>query len=117
LVESDSSITDGFGGGPYYTSLDEATLAAFSEVEVGQDVESCKIGAGYEFEKVGIDGLVVELVYGEFYSSEENIQEKDFMLTYEINNRFSLEGVYSDYKSSSDENTFNRVWVRLDYTF
>lgn len=117
LVDDGKHITNGFGGGPYYTSLDEATLAAFSEVAVGEDAEAFRIGTGFEFKKIGVDGLVVELVFGELYNDDDSIQEKDAVLTYEMNDRWSLESVYTDYKSSSDNNTFNRMLVRLDYIF
>ena len=37
-VDAQNHITDGFGGGPYFTSLDEATIAFVSEIAPGVDV-------------------------------------------------------------------------------
>jgi imipenem/basic amino acid-specific outer membrane pore len=64
FVSGENIITDGFGGGPYYTSLDEATIGAVSEAAPGEDVGSWRVGVGLEFEPIGLDGLVVELVHG-----------------------------------------------------
>jgi len=118
----DNSITDGFGGGPYYTSLDEATLGAMSENGLGSDtatndVEAFRIGAGYEFENLGINGLVLELIYGKFYNSKRTIQEKNILLTYEMSDRWYAEATYAHYDSSSDKTTFDRALFRIDYNF
>jgi len=116
-------VTNGFGGGPYYTSLDEASISSISEVGSGytggsnNNAESFRIGAGYEFDRISIDGLVIELVYGELYSDNGRIKEKDAILTYDITDRWYLEGIYTNYKSTSNNNTFDRALVRLEYKF
>ena len=116
--------TNGFGGGPYYTSLDEATISAISEgaatsgkPATDNDAEAFRIGGGYEFENIGLDGLVVELVYGELYNDHGKIKEKDVIVTYEVSDRWYVEATYTDYKSSCDNNTFDRALVRVDYNF
>lgn len=118
----DKYITDGFGGGPYYTSLDEATLAAMSESAVGtgnssNNVEAMRVGAGYEFENIGVDGLVLEFVFGKLYNSKRTIKEKDIIMTYEISDRWYAEAIYTNYDSSMDNNTFDRTLLRIDYNF
>lgn len=117
-------VTDGFGGGPYYTSLDEATISAISEgaatsgkATTDNKAESFRIGAGYELENIGLDGLVVELVYGELYNDLGKIREKDVIITYELDERWYVEAIYTDYRSSCDNNTFDRTLVRVDYSF
>ncbi len=117
-------VTNGFGGGPYYTSLDEATISAISEgaatsgvPATKNDAQAYRIGAGYEFENAGIDGLVLELVYGKLYNDNGDIKEKDAILTYELGERWYAEAVYSKYESSCDNNTFDRVLIRIDYSF
>ena len=115
-------VTNGFGGGPYYTSLDEATISAISEGASGlsasnNNAEAFRIGGGYEFENIGLDGLVVELVYGELYNDNGKIKEKDAILTYEVGERWYLEAIFTNYWSSCDNNTFDRALVRLDYNF
>lgn len=123
LSENGKYVTNGFGGGPYYTSLDEATISSISEAGSAytsgpnNNAESFRIGAGYEFERVSINGLVLELVYGELYSDNGRITEKDAILTYDITDRWYLEGTYTNYKSTSNKNTFDRALVRLEYKF
>lgn len=116
-VKSGKSITDGFGGGPYYTSLDEGTLGTSSSLAPGETSEAFRIGSGYEFEYSYLDGMVAELVYGEFYSKSVKIIEKDAILTYEINDNNSFSATYTTYKSKSGVNTFDRMLVKYDYKF
>ncbi len=117
-------VTNGFGGGPYYTSLDEATISVISEVAAtsgkpasDNDAQAYRVGAGYEFEKLGADGLVLELVYGKLYNDNGDIKEKDAILTYEMGERWYAEAIYTNYESSCDNNTFDRALVRVDYSF
>ncbi|MEA3371369.1 MAG: OprD family outer membrane porin [Campylobacterota bacterium] len=117
-------VTNGFGGGPYYTSLDEATISAISEGAATSGVpasnnnaEAFRVGTGYEFVNAGLDGLVLELVYGELYNDNGKIREKDAILTYEIGDRWYAEAIYTNYKSSCENNTFDRALLRVDYNF
>jgi len=131
IAYSDTSkyVTNGFGGGPYYTSLDEATISAISEgLSSYQDTnsdktysnnnnESFRIGVGYEFENISVDGLVMEFVYGELYNDNGKIKENDLILSYEVNDRIGFEATYTNYESSCDNNTFDRTMLKLDYSF
>ncbi|MEN8302666.1 MAG: OprD family outer membrane porin [Campylobacterota bacterium] len=117
-------VTNGFGGGPYYTSLDEATISAISEgagtsgiPASDNNAEAFRIGGGYEFKNAGLDGLVLELVYGELYNDNGKIKEKDAIVTYELGDRWYAEAIYTNYQSSRDNNTFDRALVRVDYSF
>ena len=117
-------VTNGFGGGPYYTSLDEATISAISEGSATSsypldpnNAQAFRLGSGYEFENIGIDGFVVEFVYGELYNDNGKIKEKDAIATYEIDERWYMEAIYTDYESSCSNNTFDRALVRIDYNF
>ncbi len=124
LSDEGEYVTNGFGGGPYYTSLDEATISAISEgaATVGKpnsnnDAKAYRVGAGYEIEKSLLDGLVLELVYGKLYNDNGSIIEKDAVLTYDITDRLYFEAIYTNYKSSCNNNTFDRALVRVDYSF
>ncbi len=117
IVDDGKYITNGFGGGPYYTSLDEATLAAISEALPGDKAESYRVGVGYEFENLGVNGLVIELAYGELYNEKASLHEKDVILTYEIADTWYLNATYTNYESSSGHNSFDRALVRLDFRF
>jgi len=120
--DSGKAVTDGFGGGPYYTSLDEATIGAISEagaehIESKNNAYAYRIGGGYEFEKMGVYGLVLEGVYGKLSNDHGSITEKDAIITYEITSRWYLQAIYTDYQSSQNRNTFDRALVRVDYSF
>ncbi|EDZ63519.1 putative outer membrane porin [Sulfurimonas gotlandica GD1] len=123
LSDNGKYVTNGFGGGPYYTSLDEASISSISEAGssytggANNNAESFRIGAGYEFEAVSIEGLVLELVYGELYSDNGRIIEKDAIITYDITDKWYLEATYTNYTSTSNKNTFDRALVRLEYKF
>jgi imipenem/basic amino acid-specific outer membrane pore len=119
FVSGENVITDGFGGGPYYTSLDEATIGAVSEAAPGEDVDSWRVGVGLEFEPIGIDGLVVELMHGRMASDETvSILENDIIVTYDITQRWHFETAYAHYKDHKESNAcFERLVMRLDYSF
>jgi len=117
-------ITNGFGGGPYYTSLDEATIesisqaAAFSPKTVSKNKnESYRVGGGYEFKGAALDGMVIELVYGKLYNDNGSIKEKDLIFTYEMNDKWNFMATYTNYNSTCDNNTFDRTLVKLNYIF
>ncbi len=116
FVDTNSILSDGFGGGPYYTSLDEATLGSVSEAALGDDVMAYRLGVGYEFESVG---LTVEGVVGQLRSRHQvvNIKESDLIVTYRMNSHFSLQGSLMAYHSHDEHDNFNRGIVRMDYSF
>lgn len=117
LVDEDKYITNGFGGGPYYTSLDEATISAISEAIPGENAKSVRVGLGYEFKEDYLDGAVLELVYGKLYNGVGAIYEKDIILSYDYDEKLRFEATYTKYDSSGDKNNFDRYLLRLDYNF
>ena len=116
IVDDGEYITDGFGGGPYYTSLDEATISAISQ-SAKINAQAYRVAGGYEFTQKYLDGGVIELVYGKFYNDCGHIIEKDAIFTYDITDRLYLEAIYTKFSSSCNNNTFDRTLVRLDYSF
>ncbi|MBU1658673.1 OprD family outer membrane porin [bacterium] len=120
IVDDGNYITDGFGGGPYYTSLDEASISVISEAVPGDDLEAFRIGAGYNLKKTGVNqlkGYMVELVYGELYAEKEKIKEKNIILTYKAGKKWYVEGIYTNYNSSFNDNIFDRTLFRVNYSF
>ncbi len=117
LVNDGDYITSGFGGGPYYTSLDEATIEAVSEAS-RMNSYAYRIGSGYDFSKF-VDGLNIEIVYGQLYNEKETITEEDLVLTYKVAKKWLIESVYTNYRSQNDNNnnTFDRYLLKIDYNF
>jgi len=117
FVSESKQLSDGFGGGPYFTSLDEATLAAASSLAVGEDVKAYRLGLGYE-EILGQD-LVLELIHGHLVSEDKtvDIEENDIIITYQITQNLYFEGVGAKFHQYKSANKFERLVLRLDYSF
>jgi hypothetical protein len=120
FVEEGNAITDGFGGGPYYTSLDEATIAAMSEASAGQHIEAYRIGGGYDLKQLGsgfLNGFMLELAYGKLESETKSVIEKDVILTYEMGEHWYVEGIYTNFQAAYEDNKFDRTLLRANYSF
>ena len=126
--EDNNTITDGFGGGPYYTSLDEQTIGAVSALTPGDDLFVYRIALGVDFGKMGVTGVNLEVVHGHFLvqNSTVDAKENDLVLTYEVTKRWYFETIYSDVSLDNIEDTtanpqetfsFQRLVTRLDYKF
>jgi len=117
FVKNGQQITDGFGGGAYYTSLDEATVSSVSSLAVGEDVQGYRVGIGYE--SLFLKDLVLELIHGHLQSQLKtvNIEEDDIILTYEVNDDVYFEIVAARYEQDKGQNKFERFIMRLDYSF
>lgn len=117
FVGDAKSITDGFGGGPYYTSLDETTIATISELKKGEDVSAYKLSMGYNLKKLGLHKVIAELVYGEFTTNSTYISERNVILSYEVEDKWNFEAIYTKYLSDSQTVDFDRALVRVNYQF
>ena len=126
--ENNNTITDGFGGGPYYTSLDEQTIGAISALTPGEDLFVYRIAMGVDLSKWGVSGINLEAVHGHFIvqNSTVDAKENDLVLTYQITKRWYFETKYSDVTLDNIEHTiaksedtfsFQRLVTRLDYKF
>ncbi|CAA6802119.1 MAG: Unknown protein [uncultured Sulfurovum sp.] len=76
------------GGGTFFTSMEDQTLDA-----IGSEGKAWMIGAGYDLENIGIQGLNVGLAYGDFQSNDASgyaSHELDAVLEYTHNEKFSF---------------------------
>ncbi len=126
MVTEGHFITDGFGGGPYYTSLDEATIGAVSALVPGHDVSVYRVGGGADLAwwiHSADEGLHLEAMYGVFDPKGKavSLQESDLMFWLSLNEAMRVDAVFADFdiKSSPDPDVqdFQRYWVRVEYTF
>lgn len=120
FVDTGKTVTDGFGGGPYYTSLDEATIAAMSQAVPGKDAEAYRVSGGYDLKEIGsgtFNGFMLELVYGKLQSEDKSVIEKDIILSYEMAERWYIEGIYTKFNADYEDETFDRTLVRANYSF
>ncbi len=110
LSDEQNVITDGYGGGPYFTSLDEATIASASEYLRGENIAAYKVGVGYEYKDA-----VFEYAYGYMRGDVKYLKEHNFILSYNMDNTIVLEMIYTDYKTMDDR--MDRFLFRAEYNF
>ena len=112
LVDEGKYITDGFGGGPYFTSLDEATIAAASEALVGENIDMYRTGIGYDIVNINSS---FEYAYGYMNGENTNIKEHDLIYTFNQDERIKTQIILTKYKAKT--NKLNRVVARIEYNF
>jgi len=124
MVSGEDTVTDGFGGGPYFTSLDEATIAAASELVPGTDVDVYRVGAGIDLGRVMPETeLNLEMVYGLFApeANPASIAETDLLLWLETAGSLRVDMVFASFdvrQSAHPEfDDFERYYIRIDYAF
>jgi len=124
FVNDDNSITNGFGGGPYYTSLDESTIGFISESSPGVDVFSTRVGVGADLEFIDFKEMTIELVHGQLQAKDKSefIIENDIALTYESSHNIALSAIFANFdvietEHKIDNNDFNRFIIQADYSF
>lgn len=119
-------VTDGFGGGPYYTSLDESTVAGVSGLVPGQDVSVYRVGGGADiawWQHGEDEGLHLEAVYGRFdiRDSAVAVKESDVLLWFGLGEALRVDAVFAkfdiDHTPDPAYDDFHRYWVRVDYAF
>jgi hypothetical protein len=115
-VSKNSTITDGYGGGPYFTSLDEATISVASELNIGSNLSSYRLGIGYKFEDDSIfEGSTFEYAYGDIKLNNNYIKENNVILSLDYNHKIKIEATYANHKSKDYK--LDRFICRIDYDF
>lgn len=116
-------IINGFGGGPYLTSMEEMTIDSM------EDARSYQLNAEFDMSAIGIEGLKVATLYGSFKSTPMNwnVQESDFIVAYQINTAITAQMSYAmindnnknilNNGSNDYDGGYNRLFVRLNYNF
>lgn len=79
----DGIVSNGFGGGPFFTSAEKQTIES-DEL----DEEGILVSAEYT-----VDKLKLALVHADFEKGENNT---DYIMSYSVNDNHSLELIYSD---------------------
>ncbi|WP_457745400.1 OprD family outer membrane porin [Sulfurimonas sp.] len=110
-----AGIILGYGGGPYYTSMEEMTIADIS------DVEAYVLSLGL----VVANDLEFSYAYGHFdgtqASATTKYKENDFILNYSVNKKLDMELSFADVKdevnSGINDTSYNRILFRVNYSF
>lgn len=117
---SGKTITLGYGGGPFYTSMEEMTIGAMN------DAEAYVFSAQIDLSKIMLEGLNFAYAYGRFSGNDGvgnsvKTKENDFILAYALNENMDIEVSYAyvdDKANSAVINTgYDRFLVRANYSF
>lgn len=115
-------ISNGLGGGPYYTSMEEMTIDGL------EDAKAYQVSAEIDMTDAGIEGLSVAALYGDFRGRVQDLDAKvtefDVVAAYTLDENICADMSYAiindKNKNSSDTGTdggYNRFLVRLNYSF
>ncbi|NWF65862.1 MAG: hypothetical protein HXX81_00150, partial [Campylobacterales bacterium] len=108
---------NGFGGGPYFTSMDEMTIDGIN------DAKAYMIGLGYNLSSIMPHDVAIDLAYGVFEDGDnlQETKEMDIVLSGNLTNELSMEVIYAniedDKDSLNDDLNFDRVVARVNYSF
>lgn len=111
--------TVGFGGGPYFTSMEEWTIEGMN------DAKACQLSAELDLADAGLEGVALALLYGDFKSDTDNtkVREWDFVASFEWNEVISGDISYAtidDKHNNADGGSdagYDRFLVRVNYNF
>ena len=111
---SGQSVSNGLGGGNFFTSMDELTIDGIT------DASSYLIGADYSV----TDDLSISLAFGHFEDGRKatsDIDETDLVVNYVINDKTDVEYIFAnvsnDAASTDVDTNFRRQVLRVNYRF
>lgn len=96
---SDGQVTNGFGGGPFFTSAEDHTIAE------ADNQEATTFGIEY----TGINKLTLAATQVNF---DQGADELDLVASYEINDNLSADLIYSD---MNDDGTLTRAFINYNF--
>jgi len=107
-----TSPSNGMGGGPYFTSMEEWTIDGM------EDARAYQLSGSVDMEGVGIKGLTMTVLYGNFESAplDQKVHETDLIATYSYSESLNADLSYA----MIDDNTntgYDRFLARLMYKF
>ena len=110
------AVTNGFGGGPYFTSMEEMTIDGLN------DAEAYNVSVEADFEELGVKGLAALLAYGAFESgttSAEKAEEIDMVVAYAMDEHVFAELSYAQIEDKNENlgGDWSRWLLRLNYNF
>ena len=85
-------VTNGLGGGPYYTSMEEWTIDGM------EDAIAYRGSVEINLADAGVQGLTLSSAYGVFKSAptDQKVDEWDIVATYAYNTAFSTDISYAN---------------------
>lgn len=117
--DAGKAVINGYGGGPYFTSMEEWTIEGMEDANAYQF--STEIDMGF----TGLEGMNLTVFYGLFKSAPlaTKIKEWDVILAYTLSDTFNVEASYArvsdcyDNGESGADAGYSRFLTRLNYNF
>jgi imipenem/basic amino acid-specific outer membrane pore len=112
-------ISNGFGGGAYFTSMEEITIDNL------EDAKAYQLSAEFDLANVGIEGLTLSTLYGDFKSRpmDANVKEFDIIAAYKMSEAVSADISYATVNDKNnnfnggDDGGYDRFLARIQYSF
>jgi imipenem/basic amino acid-specific outer membrane pore len=115
------TIVNGFGGGPYYTSMEEMTINGL------EDARAYRLNAEIDMTKAGIEGLKLATLYGDFRGKTQGLNAKvtefDIVAGYTLNDNICADMSYAMIDDKNKNNNtatdggYDRFLIRINYSF
>ena len=104
------------GGGPFFTSMEDQTLDA-----IGGSGKAWTVGAGYNFENIGINDLTFGVAYGSFEADDASVyksREIDAVLEYSLSEKLSVTAAFAsiDHRVATIED-YDQFRLIANYNF
>lgn len=119
--DNGKTIINGFGGGPYYTSMEEMTINGL------EDARAYQINAEIDMTKAGIEGLKLATLYGDFRGKIQGLDAKvtefDIVADYTLNDNICADMSYAIIDDKNKNNNaatdggYDRFLIRINYSF
>jgi hypothetical protein len=107
-----NSATNGFGGGPFFTSAAHLTIDG-----LGSNIKAYSLGLEWDASVAGIDGLTLGFSHFRAKNNNQTAKENDYTLSYDIEKNLNLSIIYSDIKDNINNEKFKNLRVFLNYNF
>jgi hypothetical protein len=111
---TDGQVADNFfGGGPFFINCEHGTMA-----EVGADGEAYRYGLEFDIGAYGISGLEFGVSYLDAKGDESDINEVDFVASFQVSDDLTFDFIYSDATDNLDDSgSFKNMRAFVNYGF
>ncbi len=112
----DDGAFGSFGGGAFFTSLEDQTLDA-----IGEKGDAWIVSLNQDFSDLGVKGLSLGATYGEFKADDTQnyeVSEIDLIADYSINDNLLLTVAYADVNDKTGSNEdYSQIRIIANYNF
>ncbi len=109
----DHSAVNGFGGGPFFTSSEDATIDG-----VGADIDAHRYGIGMDMSRYGVDGI--DIGYSHLDISDnlgKHLNENDITVGYEVDEKLSFTLIHVIEDDEIGDTKYRNTRVFVNYMF